>query len=57
MMFFDDEQRNIRDLSKEGVHCVFVKKGVTMKLLKDSLEEFANNAKCQKSFSDYFKPS
>ncbi|ODN00349.1 Magnesium-dependent phosphatase 1 [Orchesella cincta] len=42
MMFFDDEERNIRDLSKEGVHCVFVRKGVTMKLLKDSLREFKN---------------
>lgn len=40
MIFFDDEERNIRDLSKVGVHCVFVKKGVDMKLVKDALLEF-----------------
>lgn len=57
MMFFDDEERNIRDLSKEGVHCVFVRKGVTMKLLKDSLQEFASKAQSQKGFTEYFKPS
>ncbi|CAL8136534.1 unnamed protein product [Orchesella dallaii] len=47
MMFFDDEERNIRDLSKEGVHCVFVRKGVTMKLLKDALQEFKNKSKSE----------
>ncbi len=57
MMFFDDEQRNIRDLSKEGVHCVFVQKGVTMKLLKDSLQDFANKSKSQEGFEKYFKPT
>jgi len=31
MLFFDDEHRNISDLSKEGVACVLVKKGVNMK--------------------------
>lgn len=56
MMFFDDEQRNIRDLSKEGVHCVYVPdKGVTMKLLLDSLDAFAKKAKSQRNFTDYFK--
>jgi magnesium-dependent phosphatase 1 len=41
MLFFDDEERNIHDLKKVGVHCVFVKKGVDMKLVKDALKEFS----------------
>lgn len=38
MMFFDDEQRNITDLSPLGVHCVYVKKGITWKLVQDALD-------------------
>jgi len=41
MIFFDDEERNIRDLSKADVHCVFVRNGVDMKLVKDALEDFS----------------
>jgi len=44
MIFFDDEDRNIRDLSKVGVHCVLVNKGVSLDLIKKSLEEFARKS-------------
>jgi len=40
MLFFDDEHRNIVDLSKEGVACILVKKGVNMKLVRDALNTF-----------------
>ncbi|KAL1022553.1 hypothetical protein UPYG_G00029200 [Umbra pygmaea] len=45
MMFFDDEHRNIADVSKLGVHCVLVKKGVTMKLVNEELLQFSCSAK------------
>lgn len=38
MMFFDDEHRNIDDLSPLGVHCVYVEQGVTTKLVMESIE-------------------
>jgi magnesium-dependent phosphatase 1 len=41
MIFFDDEDRNIRDLTSIGVHCVLVRKGVSLELIKKSLAEFA----------------
>jgi len=41
-MFFDDEERNIVDLSHVGVHCVLVEQGVTMALVKEALQTFAN---------------
>lgn len=44
MLFFDDEQRNIIDMQKEGVKCVFVKNGVNLQLVKESIEKFKNGA-------------
>ncbi|KAI1888745.1 hypothetical protein AGOR_G00171890 [Albula goreensis] len=41
MMFFDDEQRNITDVSRLGVHCVLVPNGVTMKLIREELVKFS----------------
>ncbi|XP_006012405.1 magnesium-dependent phosphatase 1 [Latimeria chalumnae] len=40
MIFFDDESRNIMDVSKLGVTCVLVHDGMSMKVLKDGLEQF-----------------
>ncbi|CAB1324163.1 unnamed protein product [Coregonus sp. 'balchen'] len=45
MMFFDDEHRNITDVSQLGVHCVLVPKGVTMKLVNEALLQFSQGAK------------
>lgn len=42
MVFFDDETRNIRDVSKLGVTCVHIgRDGMTTKTLEDGLESFA----------------
>ncbi|XP_076846250.1 magnesium-dependent phosphatase 1 [Brachyhypopomus gauderio] len=40
MMFFDDEHRNITDVSRLGVHCVLVHNGVTSKLVNEELQHF-----------------
>ncbi|KAM3843032.1 magnesium-dependent phosphatase 1 [Diretmus argenteus] len=44
MMFFDDEPRNILDISRLGVHCVRVRNGVTMKLLHEELSHFSSGS-------------
>ena len=43
MLFFDDERKNIRDLTQLGVVSVLVCKltGITMQVVKDGLAEFA----------------
>ncbi|XP_069044905.1 magnesium-dependent phosphatase 1 isoform X2 [Lepisosteus oculatus] len=41
MMFFDDERRNINDVSKLGVHCVLVDDGITKKLINEELVKFS----------------
>ena len=43
MLFFDDEKKNIRDLTQLGVVSILVsnKIGVTMQVVKDGLAEFA----------------
>lgn len=42
MLFFDDEQRNIRDLSEKGVTCILVPgDGVTKKLVQTGLHKFS----------------
>lgn len=41
MIFFDDEMRNIRDISQLGVHCVHVSEGVTQLLFDQTLLTFA----------------
>ncbi|XP_077983475.1 magnesium-dependent phosphatase 1-like [Glandiceps talaboti] len=45
MLFFDDEPRNIRDISKIGVTCIHIDEtyGVTKKVFEDGLKEFAKN--------------
>jgi len=40
MLFFDDESRNIVEVSKLGVHAVLVPKGVTCSLIENTLLSF-----------------
>lgn len=40
MLFFDDEHRNIRDLTKLNVKCVLVENGMNMKVLEEGLNQF-----------------
>ena len=40
MLFFDDEQRNIRDINNLGVTCVHVASGMTTSLLEHGLSDF-----------------
>ncbi|XP_004694660.1 PREDICTED: magnesium-dependent phosphatase 1 [Condylura cristata] len=41
MIFFDDENRNIVDVSKLGVTCIHVQNGMSLKTLTQGLEAFA----------------
>ena len=41
MLFFDDEHRNIYDLSRLNVTCILVSNGMTMKVLHQGLQTFA----------------
>ncbi|KAL8608446.1 hypothetical protein ACOMHN_002679 [Nucella lapillus] len=58
MIFFDDEHRNIVQVGKLGVLCIFVSDGVTRKVVADALKEFAqrkghnpsSNAKVKRVF-------
>lgn len=43
MIFFDDESRNIRDISKLGVTSIFVSNGVDRKLIEKGFKEFIDN--------------
>ncbi|XP_076756101.1 magnesium-dependent phosphatase 1 isoform X1 [Xylocopa sonorina] len=40
MIFFDDEHRNIVDVGKLGVTCIFVQSGVTRALVENALKNF-----------------
>lgn len=40
MLFFDDEQRNIRDISQLDVTCVHVANGMSMSVLENGLTAF-----------------
>ncbi|KAJ8667962.1 hypothetical protein QAD02_009625 [Eretmocerus hayati] len=42
MIFFDDEQRNITDLTKVGVLSILVKDGVSHQVIQDALKKFSN---------------
>lgn len=42
MLFFDDEHRNIVDLTKLGVLSILVKDGVSHSVIKQGLEKFAH---------------
>uniref|UniRef100_A0A673HFY9 Uncharacterized protein n=1 Tax=Sinocyclocheilus rhinocerous TaxID=307959 RepID=A0A673HFY9_9TELE len=41
MMFFDDEDRNILEVGRLGVHCVMVSNAITWDLVKKALEQFS----------------
>lgn len=43
MLFFDDEERNIRELSEIGVTCQFVKNGMSWKDLHEGLHKYTRN--------------
>ncbi|PFX18609.1 magnesium-dependent phosphatase 1-like isoform X1 [Stylophora pistillata] len=45
MLFFDDEERNIHQISRLGVTCVLVKRGMTYTVLQSGLAQFAANHK------------
>lgn len=45
MLFFDDEDRNIEEVSALGVTCILVERGVTRKTLLEGLNLFAKHAK------------
>ena len=40
MIFFDDDTRNVRDVSKLGVHVVYTPDGVTPQIIADSVREY-----------------
>ncbi|XP_033044383.1 magnesium-dependent phosphatase 1 isoform X1 [Trachypithecus francoisi] len=41
MIFFDDERRNIVDVSKLGVTCIHIQNGMNLQILSQGLETFA----------------
>ncbi|MDF1738125.1 MAG: magnesium-dependent phosphatase-1 [Verrucomicrobiales bacterium] len=41
MLFFDDEERNITEVGRLGVHCHHVKNGVSLSLLEAALKSFS----------------
>ncbi|OXU24532.1 hypothetical protein TSAR_001689 [Trichomalopsis sarcophagae] len=41
MIFFDDEQRNISDLTEVGVLSILVRNGVTHKVIQEGMNQFA----------------
>ncbi|XP_072384535.1 magnesium-dependent phosphatase 1-like [Diabrotica undecimpunctata] len=45
MIFFDDELRNIHDVSALGVVSVFVKKGVDKSVIEEGKQQFASGVK------------
>ncbi|KAI9225240.1 MAG: magnesium-dependent phosphatase 1 [Piptocephalis tieghemiana] len=40
MLFFDDEHRNIRDVSALGVVCIYVPEGLSLRALREGLQRF-----------------
>lgn len=40
MIFFDDEQRNINDVSKLGVVSIFVRDGVSKNVIEEGMKQF-----------------
>ncbi|KAJ6653031.1 hypothetical protein lerEdw1_010117 [Lerista edwardsae] len=43
MLFFDDESRNIHDVSKLGVTCILVPDGMNLAVLQQGLDAFARS--------------
>lgn len=41
MIFFDDEQRNISDLTKVGVLSILVPDGLTHKVVQEGIQRFS----------------
>ncbi|XP_068698750.1 magnesium-dependent phosphatase 1-like isoform X1 [Montipora foliosa] len=41
MLFFDDEERNIQEISRLGVTCVLVERGMKQAVLENGLKKFA----------------
>ncbi len=41
MLFFDDEMRNIREVSELGVTCIIVEDGLTLEVFDHGLRQFA----------------
>ncbi|XP_046735343.1 magnesium-dependent phosphatase 1-like [Diprion similis] len=41
MLFFDDEDRNIKDLTKVGVKSILVRNGVNREVVQNGLQQFA----------------
>lgn len=44
MLFFDDEYRNIRDVSKLGVTCIHAEHGMSDRTLEEGLRRFEENS-------------
>ncbi|KYM98915.1 PREDICTED: magnesium-dependent phosphatase 1-like [Cyphomyrmex costatus] len=42
MIFFDDEDRNIIEVGKLGVHAVLVRGGISHRIVEDALQSFSN---------------
>ena len=42
MLFFDNEARNVRSVSRLGVTCVHTPDGMTTRLFKEGLARFAS---------------
>jgi magnesium-dependent phosphatase 1 len=40
MLFFDDEERNIREVGELGVTCIPVADGITLELLQNGIKQF-----------------
>ncbi|KAL1130966.1 hypothetical protein AAG570_012207 [Ranatra chinensis] len=53
MLFFDDEYRNIRDVSKLMVVCVLVDNGMTLEVMEHGLKQFSasHHSTCEFSLS------
>ena len=45
MIFFDDETRNINDVSKLGVLAILVENGVTHKVVNEAIAKFKSREK------------
>lgn len=45
MMFFDDEQRNINEVSKLGVVSIFVEEGVSKHVIENGIRKFQERNK------------
>jgi len=48
MLFFDDEERNIHEISRLGVTCILVRRGLKHAVLRNGLKQFAARHKQKK---------